>query len=238
MSEKPTKRDKKEDKSQDLLAERFHFPDGPSGILSDSDRRFLLRDDPAFPDLEWEGDETQKRWRIREKVKTALHDFQLLNQLDQKDQKLIVDDVLDNPVSEWLENFNKPRAPYLIGPKQQMSHYSPSALGEQYQHLQEVVIFLYTVCALIPGPSFEDLIEDSIQRHIMDNSSAPDSGEIINANVNVTVDKEVVWDDLPDIEDLEAKLERGEGLTLEEIGELFIQGHIESGDVSAGDVIR
>ena len=237
MTRNPEKSDDREDLSQESCTSRIQLPSGQGGILSDSDRRFLLRDNSAFPDLNWEGNETQKRWRIREKVKTALSDFQLLNLLDQKDKSLIFNDVFeDDDLPEHLKSLNSPTDQFLNSPDRQVSYYNPSALGEQYSYLQEAIIFLYTACELNPGPGFERLLEDSIQRYISNYSGTSNSMEIKNVSVNVAIEKTIEWSDLPNIDELERKLERGESLTREEIGELFIQGRIKSEDLSSVDI--
>jgi hypothetical protein len=196
-------------------ADRLDIPDGPGGVLSKSDYVFLLHGHPEFPDLEWEGDESQKQWRIREKVKTALKDFEMVNRLEEDQLELIFDDVV--PKGE--------KAPLY-------------AWGDRYDDLLNVMSFVYNACSVIPELEFEDVVEETVRRHtpmIKGDFTGPGK-RARNVDVNVSIDVDIEWEDVYDADAIEGKLERGEQITREEIGELYVQGRIEPGELSADDV--
>jgi len=216
--------------------ETLDFPDGPGGILTDSDRVFLLHDHPDFPELEWDGDANQKRWRIRQKVKNALDDMRLVSSLDDKELELILDNVYVGEDAEILA-----REDYSIDDltEESREQLPIDGWGEQYQHLLAMMQFAYRACNVVPLLTFEHLMEETVYKQTPRfRGAAPFRGgkKARNVNVDVSIDVNVEWEPVLDVEEIETKLERGEKLTREEVGELFLQGRIEPGDLGADDV--
>lgn len=215
--------------------ERLKLPDGPGGVLSKSDRIYLLHDHPEFPYLEWDGNDNQKRWRIRQKVKSALHDFQLVNGLSKKELELILDDVyVGDEDPETLEGYTiddvTPES------KQYLSGYG---WGDQYDHLLSMMSFLYSACDVVPLLTFEHLVEETVRRNVPHYRGDAPFGQgqrATNVEVDVDIDVSIDWESVFDPDEIEAKLERGEPISREEVGELFLQGRVKPGDLGADDV--
>lgn len=220
------------------LAERFDFPDGIGGILTDNDRKFLMsifsRDTKGY---DFDGHEAQKRLRIRKKVKTALHDFTYLSDqmvFPDKELDLVLDDILRKDEYEDLDVGNLTETD-----KEAYQRLNSYVWGDQVEHLVAAMKFLHRAAELAPGLSFEDLIEAAVWENTPQIRGAYPGGGgerarriTVNADVSVDVD----WERIYDVEEIEAKLERGEQLTRDEIGELFVQGRIEPGDLGAENV--
>lgn len=201
------------------------LPDGPGGILTDSDRRYLASD-------EWEGDENQKRWRIRRKVQNAFWDFQLLNKLSSDEMELIFDDVYrgNREIEERIE------ANTIDDLDDQLPEEFPSwEYGEQYPHLLSAMEFIHRVCEVTPFLTFQKLIEQAIRHRTWRYADDPayQRGKRV---AGVSIDVNIDWEDVYDADEIERKLQRGEQLTRWEVGELYIQGRIEKGDLSANDI--
>lgn len=208
-------------------AEQFQFPEEPGGILSDSDRRFLIDENPRFADLGWEGDTSQKWWRIRNKIKSGLWDFQLLSDLDDSQLELILEDVriddsvnpgeFDESAQHWLQRLG---------------------WGEQYYHLLAMMVFLHRACEIAPVLTFDHLVEETERLQTPTFRRNPATGTRERAkSIDVTIDRDVTWEPVPKVVDIEAKREQGEPLTLEEIGKLAIEERIEPGDLDDEEVM-
>jgi len=63
----------------------------PNGLLSASDRQYIETVHPNLhPDEEWEGNETQKRYRLRKKIQQGFRDFNFIRGgLSDDDRRLI-----------------------------------------------------------------------------------------------------------------------------------------------------
>lgn len=229
----PTDKDGTADEPPEDPMERLDFPEGPNGILSDKDRIFLLSGHPEFPELDGgTGDAAQKRWRIRQKVENALHDFQLLQDLDHHELDLILDDVYALDASpSTMEDFTI----YDIEDPEEMR---VNGWGDQFDQLLAMMVFLHRACEVTPLLTFEYLIEEAV-REIAPKYRQTEYGarqRAKNIDVDATINVDIEWVNQPDVDEVEKKLERGESLTREEIGELFLQGRIEPGDLSPDDV--
>jgi len=215
--------------------ERLNFPDGPGGILTDSDRIYLLHDHPEFPYLEWDGDDSQKRWRIRQKVQSALHDFQLVSGLPQSELELILDDVYAGSEDEdALEGYTIDD----VTPESQR-YLGRMGWGDQYDHLMAMMSFAHRACDVVPLLTFEHLVEETIRRHtpkFRGNAPFGQGQRATNIEVEVDIDIDVEWENVLDADEIEERLERGEAISREEVGELFIQGRLQPGDIGADDV--
>lgn len=215
--------------------ERLNLPEGPGGILTESDRVYLLHDHPEFPYLEWEGNDNQKRWRIRQKVQNALHDFQLVSSLSKKELELILDDVYvgsedpEDLEGYTIDDFTPDSQPFRAS----------MGWGDQYGHLLSMMTFAYRACDVVPLLTFEHLVEETVRRnvpHYRGNAPFGQGQRATNVDVDVEIDVNIEWEDVLDADEIEEKLERGEPITREEVGELFIQGRLQPGDIGADDV--
>jgi len=227
MSKEPTEQENQNDDPKEDLYDRLDLPDGPGGILTKSDRIYFLHDSPQFPDLEWEGDDTQKRWRIRQKIKNALWDFELLQYLPQSELDLILDDVFvideDDSGIATIRPYGR-TGPYL---------------GPQFHHLVSTMLFLYRACDSLRFLDFEELVEETVRRGVpsyRDESPSGQGQRAKNVDIDVSIDVDIEWENVFDADGIEQKLERGEPLTRAEVGELFLHGRVERGDLSADDV--
>ena len=209
---------------RESLAERFNFPDQRGGILTDSDREYITG---KVIGEEYEGQEPQKRLRIRKRVKSALHDFIYLSSpmmFPDEELNLVLDDIY------------KEDEPPRRGGGGRLRH---GQYGEQVDHLLAAMRFLHRATEMTDGLEFEDLIEAAVWENTPRvRGRYPGGGgeEAREVNVTANIDVDIEWRKVYDADDIEAKLERGEQLTRDEIGELFVQGRIESGDLGAQDV--
>lgn len=229
--------DQNEEPDEDPL-ERLNLPEG-RGVLTKGHREFMFAglDGPAFEDIHWEGDVNQKRWRIRQRVKAALHDFMLLSDpsmFSDRDLEMALDDVYvrdpDNP-----GEYSDPD-PDSDGGRRFNGIYG---WGEQLDHLIATMSFLHRAADVVPMLSFEDLVEAGVRENVPLHRESPNGTGTLRAtrlSVDASIDVDVEYTESVDVEEIEAKLERGERLTREEIGELFVQGRIEPGDIGADDV--
>lgn len=236
MTDEPDdKHDRGDGEPPDDPVERLDLPDGPGGILTESDRVYLLHDHPEFPFLEWDGNDTQKRWRIRQKVQNALHDFQLVSSLPEKELELILDDVYaGSEDSDDLEGYTIDD----FTPDSQ-SYRASMGWGDQYDHLLAMMTFVYRACDIVPLLTFEHLVEETVRRnvpHFRGGAPFRQGQRATNVEVEVDIDVDIEWENVLDADEIEEKLERGEPITREEVGELFLQGRIEPGDIGADDV--
>jgi hypothetical protein len=226
-----------EEPDEDPL-ERLNIPDG-RGILTKSHRHFMFAglDDPAFADIHWEGDVNQKRWRIRQRVKSALHDFKLLSDpamFSDRDLEIALDDIYVRDPSN-AEEYSNP-GPNADGARRFKGVYG---WGEQLEHLIATMSFLHRAADVVPMLSFEDLVEAGVRENVPRERENPEgTGTLYASHVSVhaSIDMDVQWAESFDVDDIEEKLERGEPLSRTEIGELFVQGRIEPGDLGADDV--
>lgn len=216
-------------------AKRLISPNGPGGILTASDRRYLLHDHPAFPGVDWNGnDEPQKRLRIRKRIKNVLQDFLLVENLSERELELIFDDVYNG--SESSDRPGRALSNTFATDQADVTEYG---WGEQYEQLLSGMSLFYRACDVVPMLSFEDLVEATVRRNTptyRDDASGTQGKRASNINVDVSIDVDIEWRDVYDADEIEAKIERGEPLARDEIGELFLQGRIEPGDLSPGDV--
>jgi hypothetical protein len=226
-----------EETEEDPL-ESLNLPEG-RGVLTKGHREFMFAglDDPAFAGIDWEGDVNQKRWRIRQRVKAALHDFKLLSDpamFSDRDLEIALDDVYVRDPSN-AEEYSNPD-PDADGARRFRGVYG---WGEQLEHLIATMSFLHRAADVVPMLSFEDLVEAGIRENIPRHRENPNGvGTLFASRISVdaSIDVDVQWSESLDVDDIEEKLERGEQLSREEIGELFVHGRIERGDLGADDV--
>jgi len=211
------------------------FPDGPKGILTDSDRTYLLSTDSEFPGVTWEGDETQKRWRIRRRVQNALYDFQLLSELDASELDLIFNDVLDDEMDSSLwQNYTVDDL--TAESKLEMRRFG---WGDQFEYLLSMMVFAHRACDVSPLLTFEHLVEEAVRRRApryRGNAPFGQGQRATSINVDVDIDVDIEWEDILIAEEIEEKLESGDTISREEVGQLFLEGRIEPGDLGADDV--
>lgn len=220
-----------DDGDSESESSELKFPEGPGGILTDSDRRYLVGED-------WGDYESQKQWRVRRKVQNAFWDFQLLNGLPRDQLEMIFDDVYRG--RDELEK--RAKAETIDDLDEELPGYIPSwEWGEQFQHLISVMVFVHRVCEITPFLTFEKVIKQALHHRTGPYTDDPayQKGKRI---ADVSIDVNIEWEDVYDADEIERKLQRGEQLTRWEVGELYIQGRIDKGDLSAndieGDVIR
>jgi hypothetical protein len=213
--------------------EELDTPDGPGGILSDSDRRFLLSrvNFDLGPQVKWEGaDEYQKMYRIRQKVKTAIHDFKFLKELDDSDLEIIFDDVAvddpDNAATVTLDGIEDGERVYV-------------GWGRQFNHLVAALEFFERAAEIVGPLRLDELLEVAIERRVPKHRENGPNGlpQTADVEVDVTIDVDVEWEDTYDAESILEKYREGEKLTRAEIGELFVRGEIEPGDIGADEVV-
>jgi len=216
-------------------AQMPEFPEGPKGILTDSDRTYLLKDNPEYPGVAWEGDEVQKRWRIRRRVQNALYDFQLLSELDADELDLIFNDVLSDDMdpSTWQD--------YTVDDltSESQEEMRRSGWGDQFEYLVSLIVFAHRACDVSPLLTFEHLVEVAVRRRApryRGNAPYGQGQRASNIDVDVDIDVDIEWENVLDADEIEEKLERGEPLSRAEIGELFLQDRLEPGDIDPGDV--
>jgi hypothetical protein len=210
---------------------RLNLPEGPGGLLTNTDREFLMRDDPRFPSVDWSGHEAQKRWRVRKRIERGLADFQLVNNLNAEELELILDEVVvdedvpDNVTGEVTAETGRSAPGKRWGP--------------QYGHLIEAMTFLYRACDVVPFLTFEHLVEETIRRETptVRGEEPLEQGQVAKGvHVDVNFDIDVEWEDVLDVEEIEAKFDRGERLTRQEIGELVVEGRVDPGEIGPDDV--
>jgi hypothetical protein len=187
----------------------------PQGILSDSDKEYLASLDPENESA-WDGDKTQKRFRIRQKIQAAIDDFVAISNLPRKEYELI------------FKELDKRRVESIVSVSTGESNESVTTEWEadQYTGLLHMLIFIYKACRLEPNVEFERLVEEAISlgEHERDEqTSLGPGGRYVN---EVDVDIDISYQTQPDIEEIKAKLEQGGTLTRAEIGELYIKGEL------------
>jgi hypothetical protein len=218
--------------------ERLNLPEG-RGVLTKGHRRFMFAglDDPAFADIDWEGDVNQKRWRIRQRVKAALHDFKLLSDpamFSDRDLEIALDDVYVRDPSN-AEEYSTPEA----GEDGARIFNGVYGWGDQLDHLVATMSFLHRAADVVPMLSFEDLVEAGVRENVPRERENPEGTGTVYVNsvsVDASIDVDIQWSESFDVDDIEEKLERGEGLTRSEVAELFLHGRIERGDLGADDL--
>lgn len=204
----------------------------PNGILSDSDKQYLASLANLNEDGEWDGDETQKRFRIRKKIQAALLDFPGISGLPRKEYELIfkdLEEVNPGPISRAKDE----RTGELI---------TVDWEADQYEALKHMLIFIYNACRLEPNVDFETLLERAIS--FSENDRLREQAMDLEAKTltrtrfvdDVSVNIEISYRDQPDVQDIKAKLDRGEGLTRAEIGELYLKGEIDELELTRADL--
>lgn len=181
----------------------------PNGILSRSDKKYLQSLTSDAEDDLWDGDETQKRFRIRKKVQAALQDFPGLSGLPRQEYELIFKD-LENSGTESLTS---------TGDKKTGETITVDWDTTQYQALVHMLVFIYKATLLEPTINFEHLVEQAVVRGEQSFSSESRSQKIEDANVNI--DK--TYRDELNIGEIKQKLENGEQITREELGHLLFR---------------
>ncbi|WP_139326601.1 hypothetical protein [Natrinema saccharevitans] len=194
--------------------------EGPNGILTDSDRQYLLSQISGY-DVDWSGDENQKRWRIREKIKAGFDDFRWITSLDDKEFELIFDDL---GFAADVDEIPTGSVREILA---ELGH------GHQQNDLQATLEVIYKACLMAPRVDFDRLVEQAV---LNAESRWTDHAPGGKYPVSVDASVEVEYQDIPDVETIEEKLEYGERITREEIGELFLKGRIEPGDLSQRDI--
>ena len=205
---------------------------GPNGILSSSDKEYLASMDPR-QDVVWSGDEAQKRFRMREKIKAALLDFPGISGLPREEYELIFKDLRDvNPGP--IRSAQDQKTGEMI---------TVDWEADQYEALKHMLVFVYEACRLEPAVDFETLLETAIrwaEETRLENEnlktdralSSPKSVDNVTAAINIS------YHEQPSVEDIKAKLERNEGLGLDEIGLLALMGELNDIELSPFDLDR
>lgn len=204
----------------------------PNGILSDSDKQYLASLGNVSENGGWDGNETQKRFRMRKKIQAALLDFPGISGLPRKEYELIFKDLNDinrGPISRAKDE----KTGELI---------TIDWEADQYEALKHMLIFVYNACQLEPDVDFKSLVKravrfsenDRLRNQSMDVESRTLSRTRFVDDVSVDID--ITYRDQPDVQEIKAKLDRGEGLTREEIGELYLKGEIDKLELTLADL--
>lgn len=234
MSEDPSDpTEETPEKTLEDAIEELNFPDG-RGILSDKDRLFLLRQHSELRDLPGDvKNKAQKRWRMREKISNAFYDFYLLDKfLPDEELDLILDDIYAEAVDPT--DLSDAERQVLLRSGDQLGTW-----GAQYDHLVGAMSFLYRAAESDPILTFEHLIEQTVYRNIplwVDDAPFGEGRYASSVDIEVDINLDIEWSETYDLDAIEDRLDRGEALTREEIGELFLQGRLEPGDVNAEDI--
>lgn len=199
---------------------------GPKGILSDSDKRYLSSLNPEDEE-KWDGDENQKRLRLRKKIQAAIKDFPGIAGLPKREYELILQDLHgDRP--GYVDEVTDEKT----GDRVTVDWDVDQSIG-----LEHMLMFIYNACQMEPTLDFESLLEGAIhrgeRRWIHHGETDPDTGSKFVEDVNVNID--VTYGERPDVEAIKAKLDRGEKISRAEIGELYIEGELDDFDLSPDD---
>jgi len=175
--------------------------DREPGMLTYDDREYLLGQKNVSG-----GSEAQLRQRMRDRVRNALLDFELLlKAMEDRDIQTIFDNITEPP---W------PRE---------------SEISEVYHGSEYALAFLYYGITECTHANFERLLETAIERGSGRQRKAREGphGKFAEASVNIELDWFV---GLIDHEHAREKLREGESLTEKEIGSLVRHGELEDED--------
>jgi hypothetical protein len=183
----------------------------PTGILTDSDREYIHGEKEV-------ANESQKRYRMRNKVQAALKDYLDLMLLSDEEYELIFQDLA------WKADARPEDILFAIrvcADREDLPGY-----GDQYWHLVAMVAFAYKASLHEPTVDFDQLVNDAITvAEVQKAENSDDRRQSLEVSVSTNVECQT----MPDAETILRKLKHGGRLNREEIGELYLSGHL--GDV-------
>lgn len=145
----------------------FDEPDRPQGIFAPEQRRFLLGelDEQLSPEAA-----RQRRYRIRQRVKSVVEDFSLLPLLSEEDVDPIFNDVSDTPAG-----YNHQDAPYD-------------------QAISALLSFLYRT---LGDDVFQNAVESTVEVQVLDKLIYEKRMHAdVSADIDVSVTNEATEDEL------------------------------------------
>lgn len=159
---------------------------GPNGILSDSDLRYLASLDSENEDV-WDGNENQKRYRMRRKIQAALRDFPGIAGLPSHEYELILKDLDDTSRGYRQETLDEKTGETITTDWE----------ADKKMALRNMLMFVYKACELEPTIDFSALVEDAISlteyKWLNNNRSGPEGvgpitlgGKLVE-NVDVSI---------------------------------------------------
>jgi len=185
----------------------------PTGILTDSDREYIYGEKEV-------ANESQKRYRMRNKVQAALEDYFDLMLLSDDEYELIFQDLA------WKTDA---RPEHILFAVEHSNREDLPGYGDQYWHLAAMVAFAYKASLYEPTVDFDMLVSDAISLvEVQKAENSDDHQQPVDVSVSTNVEHRTV----PDADTILQKLEHGGRLNREEIGELYVSGHLDDVEIA------